>query len=151
MDERTTVGLQATQAQEGQGVQAVPPRTPAMAEQGVSDHRGSLRCDPLPSRGGSNRRLRLWLGSGMATQNGEGAVEQTAEAGAYKCAGTSHHIPGAQAFLGLPEGPEYPRPIRQHLGRLPCKPPGGYQIRPVSVGGTAAPPKALPLAVIWNS
>ena len=65
---------------------------------GVSDRRCSLKYDPLPSRGDSNRRLRLGLGSGMATQDGEGAVECTAEAGAHKCAGTSHHIPGSGIF-----------------------------------------------------
>ena len=45
----------------------------------------------------------------------------------------------AQAFFGHPEGPACPRPIRQHLGCLPCKPPWGYRSRPVSAGGTSAP------------
>ena len=52
---------------------------------------------------------------GMAAQDGEGAVERTAEARAHKCAGTSLHIPGAQAFFGLPEGQACPRLVRQIL------------------------------------
>ena len=52
-------------------------------------------------------------------QDGEGAVECTAEAGAHKCARTSHHIPVNQAFLGFPEWPAYPRHALKVWGVIP--------------------------------
>ena len=127
------------QGRDGQGVQQLPPHTTALERQGIFDQGCPLGFNPLASRGGGDRCLRLRMGRSVATQVSEGALDERGSDAAHKCARASRNISGTSAVSATSEGQARTRAVRQHVSCLPHKPPGGHQIDSVVTGGTATP------------
>uniref|UniRef100_A0A3Q3LRU5 Core-binding (CB) domain-containing protein n=1 Tax=Mastacembelus armatus TaxID=205130 RepID=A0A3Q3LRU5_9TELE len=134
MAERLPPGCRAPQATEAPGIRAVPSCPGSLAEQGLHVQGGPHGHCSVTERSCLYGRLPHRMGSGVATQDGTGAVACQGTHRPHQCVGTASGAPSPRVLFAMSKGKTRAYSVGQYLDRLSRQSSRGDQVGAASEG-----------------